>query len=143
MADETLPPINQSMLDHAARVTRRTLEGAERGDETCQRRLLQFAVADDLVTMLTRLAVFADACAPTLDELKIDARQYSADAHRLRFEVELVPNILNQAAGRAVVVELPTQVNAGAPPIAPGAESRCTGDASDNGELPRVPERAP
>lgn len=133
--------MNQSMIDHAARVVRRTLERASAGDEKAQRDLLRFAAAETMETALMRLAALADKCAPTLDEIKVNRHFYSGEAQQLRFAVDAVPNILNQAAGRAVVLEMPKADAGGVfiPPIPAGYESRCTGDASDNGELPRVP----
>lgn len=101
-----LPPINEAMLDHAARIVRRTLDCAHRDDEKAKRDLLRFAAADALETKLMRVAAFADSCCPTLDEIKLNRGSFSADAVRLRFELEGVDAILGQAAGRAVVVDI-------------------------------------
>lgn len=101
-----LLPVNPSVLEDAARLVRRALERADRGDAEALQELVRMASAEALETTLTRVAVFADRCAPTLDELKVNAGQFSADAAALRHEVSLVANVLNQAAGRAVVVEL-------------------------------------
>lgn len=133
MADDALPPVNSSLAEGAASIVRRALERAERGDPAAKRELLRMATADALETTLIRVACLADKCAPTLDEIKIGKTQYSSDACQLRYEIELVPNVLNQAAGRATVVAI--TVAAPAPVI-----DRHGGDESyDNGEMPRPP----
>jgi len=126
-------PVNQSMLDHAARVVRRTLERAARGDEAARRDLLRYAVADALETALTRVGALADKCAPSLEEIKVNRDQFSYDAQQLRFEIERVPNILNQAAGRAVVIEMPPRAAETPMPVRePYGDPR-----DDNCELPK------
>lgn len=136
MADDALPSINRSMLAGALTSVRRMLERAERGDASALRDLLRMAAADKLETTLTRVAHYADKCAPSLDEIKFTKGQFSADACQLRFEVELVANVLNQAAGRAVVVEL-----AGARAATPGEiiEREGADESHDSGEFPRAP----
>ncbi|MCL4715522.1 MAG: hypothetical protein KJZ75_11475 [Hyphomonadaceae bacterium] len=135
-------PINHAAVEAAARMVRRTLERAERGDVDAKRDLLRYQCAEALETTLTRVAALADKCAPTLDEIKIEERQYSSDAQQLRFEVERVPNILNQAAGRAVVLEMPVHPGGCAPPVyvrEPYGDPR-----DDNCELPKpLPAQAP
>jgi hypothetical protein len=135
MADDALPPINSSLAEGAASIVRRALERAERGDPVAKRDLLRMAASEALETTLIRVAGFADKCAPSLDELKINRGSFSADAQQLRFEVDLVPNVLNQAAGRAVVVELP------ASRAAPGdiIERDGADHSHDSGEFPRPP----
>lgn len=136
MTDDALPPINTSLAEGAKSIVRRALERAERGDASALRDLLRMAAADKLETTLTRVAHYADKCAPSLDEIKLTKGQFSADACQLRFEVELVANVLNQAAGRAVVVEL-SEARAAAPGEIIEREG---GDAShDSGEFPRAP----
>ena len=103
---DALPPINASMRDHAGRVVRRTLEGAERGDAAAERAVLRYAAAQDLEAVLRRLVKRADAVCPTLEEIKLNRGLFSSDAVALRFEIEAVDKVLAQAAGRAVVVEM-------------------------------------
>lgn len=136
MADDALSPINSSMAAGAASVVRRALERAERGDQTAKRDLLRFAASEALETTLIRVAALADKCAPTLDEIKINKGQYAYDAQQLRFEVELVANVLNQTAGRATVVDF-----AEARAVAPGVVIERDGadESHDSGELPRPP----
>lgn len=102
-------PVNAAMLDHAAREVRAVFSAAERGEAWAERALLRFAAAEALETALTRVAGFADKCAPTLDELKLSPGQYSYDAQQLRFAADDAAKALSQAAGRAVVVELPAR----------------------------------
>ncbi len=123
MFDDVKPPINLTALADAARVVRRMLERAERGDREAQETLLRMAVADDLNTKLFALAALAGRVAPTLDEIRINPGQYSADACQLRYEVDASTNILNQAAGRATVVALPVA-------RATTGESPASGDAA-------------
>lgn len=125
--------MNQSMIEHAARIVRRTLERAARGDEEAQRDLLRYAVAEALETKLTRIAALADQCAPSLEALKTDASPYSLEAQHLRFEVDQVGNLLNQAAGRAVVLEMPARGGEAPTPL-----RETFGDPrDDNCELPK------
>lgn len=100
-------PINPQTLADAARVVRRTLECAERGDREPQERLLRMAVADELNAKLKSFVELAGRVAPSLDEIKINGSHFSADACQLRYEIDHAANILNQAAGRATVVALP------------------------------------
>lgn len=130
-------PINQAVLDHALRLVRRTFEQAERGDETAKRALIRFAASDVLETSLTRMAAFADRCAPSLDELRINVGHYSSDAAQLRYEVDKAADVLSQAAGRAVIVEHPA-IAGGASP-SPIIERDGADPSHDNGELPRAP----
>ncbi len=127
--------MNQGMLDHAARVVRRTLERANSGDEAAQAALLRFAASDALENALSRLAIAAGKCAPTLEEIKLGRGQFTSDAQALRFEIETVPNVLNQAAGRAVVVDMiAAKAMAGAVVERDGAD-----ETHDSGEFPRPP----
>ena len=123
MFDDVEPPLNSSVLHSATRAVRLMLDRAERGDLGAQRALVRMAAADDLVAGLARLITIAGRVAPTLDELKINTTQFSADAASLRYEIDSVSNILNQAAGRATVVALPVA-------RATRGESPASGDAA-------------
>jgi hypothetical protein len=116
-------PLNSSVLHSATRAVRLTLDRAERGDLGAQRCLVRMAAADDLSASLKRLAALAECVAPSLDDLKTNALEISADAAQLRYEVDTVSNILNQAAGRATVVALPVA-------RATTGESPASGDAA-------------
>lgn len=122
MFDDAKPPINLTALADAARIVRRTLERAERGDREAQDTLLRMSVADDLESTLRRVTAHAKRVAPSLDELKVDP-SIASEARALRHEIDLVDNILNQAAGRATVVALPVA-------RATQGESPASGDAA-------------
>lgn len=107
MFDDATPPINLTALADAARIVRRMLERAERGDREAQDTVLHMGVADELHAKLKSFVELAGRVAPTLDEIKINGSHFSADACQLRYEIDHVANILNQAAGRATVVALP------------------------------------
>lgn len=108
--------MNPALLDQAMREVHRTLKRAWREDAEAQRELLRYVHAEALEATLARLAVIADKCAPTLDEIRVCGAQYSYDAQQLRFEVDRVANVLNRAAGRAVVLEMPERQRDDAPP---------------------------
>jgi hypothetical protein len=121
MFDDVKPPINLSAVADAARVVRRMLERAERGDREAQETVLRMGAADDLNAKLKSVTELAGRVAPTLDEIKINGGQFSSDACQLRYEIDHAINILNQAAGRATVVALP---------VARATTDQASGDAA-------------
>lgn len=104
MAEATalLLPINATMADHALRHVRTTLERAQRGDQTAVAALVRMNAAPMLEASLKRMASAAHACAPSLDEIKINRGLYTLDQHELRFAADNAAEALSAAAGRAV-----------------------------------------